>query len=222
MPDTIGVLLETPDRSEQIRDQIAVILRENFDEQVTLAEDDNQDPANYGAYVFTERLNPWEGLNDSDITPIVNITVQDSNFSGAMSSAVNDQKCTTRYHVDCIAFGESRQTAQGHEPGDRLASFEAQRVLRQVRQILMAPQNTYLQLRGIVWKRWGESTQMLQPPAAERPVIHVVAARLVLAVEFTERSPEVLGPPLEIIHATFERGADGKILAAAQYDYSEG
>lgn len=221
MVDTVGVLLDTEDRAEQIRDQIAVILRANFDEQVQLAEDEDKSPEDYDAHVFVERLNPWESVREGDQTPVVNISVQDSQFSGQNSSAVNDQKTTTRYYIDCIAFAESRETEDGHEPGDLLASLEAQRVLRQVRQILMGPQNYVLQLRGTVHKRWSERTQILQPPAGERSVIHVVAARLVLAVDHIERSPSIEGEPLEIVHATFERKSDGEVLLEAQYDYSE-
>jgi len=215
MVDVLQVSLATPDRFEQVRDQIAGILRANFDYQET------QDASN-AVYVFSERVNPWEQLHERDQTPIINVAAQDVQYDGGITGVVNDQKATARYHVDCIAFAESAQTAEGHSPGDEAASVEAQRVARQCRQILMGPQNAYLQLRGVVWKRWIQSQQVLQPPAGERPVVHVVATRLTLQVEFTESAPEQEASLLEVIDAEITRADDGKILVGAQYDYSEG
>lgn len=214
MVDVLQASLDTPDRFEQIRDQIGGILQANFDYQET------QDASN-AVYVYSERVNPWEQLHQNDRTPIVNVTAQDEQFDGAISSAVNHQKATGRYHIDCIAFGESEQTTEGHQPGDEAASLEAQKVSRQCRQILMSPMNAFLQLRGTVWKRWVQSIQVLQPPAGERPVIHVVASRLTMAVEFTEEAPEQDASLLEVVAAEIERREDGKILVQANYDYSE-
>ena len=211
--ETLDAELSTPDIMEQVRDQLAGILRANFDYQETL------DAAN-AVYIFSERSNPWEQLRQDDQTPIVNVTAQDVQYDGAISSVVNDQKATARYNIDCIAFGESAQTAGGHTPGDEKASLEAQRVARQCRQILMGPQNAYLQLRGTVWKRWIESLQVLQPPAGERPVVHVVASRIVMSVEFTETSPVNDPNLLEVIDAEIYRADDGKILVGARYDYT--
>lgn len=216
--DTLGVLMDAPSNAEAVRDRIGTLLQANFEEQVTLANNAGEPPEDFDARVFTERTNPWEQLRRDDLTPIVNVARDNADFNQSASSTVDNQKAEQRYNVDCIAFGQSEQTPEGHDPGDLLASLEVQRVARMVRHIIMAPQNTYLQLRGTVWKRWIESTQMLQPP--DQGTTHVVAARLTLMVHFTESAPQ--GDPnlLETVYAEGIRESDGKIVLAAQYDYA--
>lgn len=215
--DTLGVLMDTPSNAEAVRDRIGTLLQANFEEQVTLATNAGEPPEDFDARVFTERTNPWEQLHRDDLTPIVNVARDSADFNQSASSVVDNQKAEQRFNIDCIAFGQSEQTAEGHEPGDLLASLEVQRVARMARHIIMAPQNTYLQLRGTVWKRWIESIQMLQPPSQGET--HVVAARLTLMVHFTESAPQ--GDPnlLETVYAEGIRESDGKIVLAAQYDY---
>jgi hypothetical protein len=220
MADTIGTLLDSPDRFELVRDQVAALLRANFDEQEALAQAAGADLLEYSAEVFAERANPWASLQRGDLTPIVNITVEGGDYDKARSSTVDSQHMTCRYNVDCIAYARSESTADGHRPGDLEASLRAQRLYRQVRQILISGQNAYLQMRGVVASRWPDSFQMLQPPAGDNRAEHVVAARMVLAVRFNETSPQVAGDPLEAIGIEIERADDGRVLVAQEYDYS--
>ena len=226
LPNALPGLIDGTDTSEDVRDQIAAILAVNASKQSELALAANERPELYSFDVYTERARPWEVfLNEFDpgTLPIVNVSLDNLNYSGGQSDTVHRQTCVGRYNVDCLAAAISENNADGgHIPGDYAAALAAQRCYRQVRSILMAAENTYLQMRGTVGKRWPESMQMLNPPADNGEVVNIVGARLVLRVEFNEFSPQFDGVPLEIIGVTVERSADGKILLQSEYDYTSG
>ena len=214
--DTVGVLLDQPATAEAVRDRVASLLVANFAEQRALATAAGQPPEEFDAYVFTERSSPWELARAGDQTPIVNVSLDNASYQGDRSPGANHQHAEQRINIDCVAFGVNEQTADGHDPGDYLASLEAARVTRQVRSMLMSPGNIVLQLRGTVHKRWIESTQMLQPPA-QGGTFHVVASRLTLVVWFLESAPVPDPTLLEIVYSEFDRATDGKITLAVQY-----
>jgi hypothetical protein len=217
-------LIDKNDGFEVVRNQIAAILVSERDNQKALAleVDPPQEPSDYDFSVYIERSNPWEQFlaDNADLTPIINIWYNNSDFDGMASTTVERQKTVGVFNIDCYGAGVSQGDGAGHIPGDERAALETQRALRLVRNILMASQNTYLQLQGLVWQRWPQAVTMFQPQMDSRPLTHVVAGRLALRVTFNELSPQYIGEPLEYVAIGVKRASDGQIIINSDYDYT--
>lgn len=216
-------LIDKQDGSEIIRDQIAAILALETLNQQALAAAASKDPALWALKVYTERSNPWEAwLNQSaDLTPIVNVWFENAGFDGAASNQVERQKASGTFNIDCYAVGvASPNGTGGHTPGDKAAALNVQRAVRLVRNILMAAENTYLQLRGQVWRRVPQSITIFQPQQDSQAVQEIVGARLALRVDYNELSPQVTGQPLDYLAIDVLRAEDGLIVVEADYDYT--
>ena len=219
----ITELIDKQDTFEIVRDQIAAILAINVANQMVLATAAAEDPALWEMLIFQERSNPWEQyLNDATfVTPIVNVWYDNSNFDPDGSNVVERQKSMSVYNIDCYGRGVSSSVrAAGHVPGDRDAAFTTHRALRLVRNILMAGEYTYLDLRGLVWQRWSQAITVFQPQADGVAVQNIVGARFELMVTFNEFSPQVIGEPLELLSSDVHRTEDGQIVINADYDYT--
>ncbi len=220
----ITTLIDKQDTAEIIRDKIALILATETLSQVALATTAGKsDPDEWKLRVFKERANPWENLptKTGDPSPIVNVWWDTSSFEGDASNISERQKSTTIFNIDCYAYGKSKNiSGGGHSCGDQTAAENVHRATRLVRNILMAAQYTYLDLRGIVWRRWVDSITMLQPQQDNQNVHHVVASRLAFRVEFNEFSPQVEPNELCLLNVEIDRAEDGQILVEADYDYT--
>lgn len=219
----IQTLIDKQDSFEIVRDQIAGILLAEFKNQQNLAQLVGKDPHAYELDVFTERASPWEKFLEpdcDDTTPIVNVWYSSTTFDASASNTIERQKGEGTFNVDVYGYGRSKGTDNGHDSGDELAALEAQRVLRLIRNVLMASINTQLQLRGLVWQRWPQSATIFQPQSDSRPVDHVVGGRLVLSVVFNEFSPQYEGEPLEYVAIQVIRKETGQVFLAADYDYT--
>lgn len=208
----IETLLSTPDGFEVVRDQIATILLVELTHQGTLG----LSPV---PRVFVERSNPWGPLVEvpADNRPIVNVWFDTANFDGRASNITERQKADGVFNIDCYAAARNVATPGGHAPADQAASLAAQKTLRLVRQILMSGFYVYLGLRGTVWRRWPQTINMFQPPIDERVEYHVVAGRLVLAVQFNELSPQYAGEVLETLTVDVHRAETGELYLQTQY-----
>lgn len=221
---TLPTLIDKQDNFEIIRDQIAAILVAEVSNQMTLATAAAKDPLDWKLRIFTERSNPWEQwLNtQTDTSPIVNIWFDTSNFDQSASNTIERQKSETVYNIDCYGYGESADVvAGGHRPGDKEAALEVQRAIRLVRNILMASENTYLQLRPLVWLRWPQSITSFQPQIDGQTIQNVSGARIAFTVGFNEFSPQ--GDEtnlLELVTIDVKRTEDGEIVLEADYDYT--
>lgn len=222
MPAQITQLIDKRDNFEILRDEIAALLAVESAQQQLLASAAARDPADWELSVFVERAHPWAEFIDSPAVspPLVNVSYDNQNFDRGASNAVERQKSTAVYHLDCYGYGiTASDGGAGHVPGDRQAAEEAQRAVRLVRNILMAGVYTYLGLRGTVWRRWVQSITMFNPPIEERTVQQVVAARIALEVDFNEFAPQVAGDELDLVSATVTRSDNGQILINADYQY---
>lgn len=220
---TISTLIDKQDTFEIVRDQIAAILTTEIASQMQLAADAGKNPNDWKLRIFTERSNPWEEfLNEPvDISPLVNVWFDNSGFDPSKSNVVERQASETVYNIDCYGYGRSRDDgATGHIPGDREASFEVQRALRLVRNILMSAEYTYLGLRGTVWHRMPQSITAFQPQLDARQMQQIVGARLAFRVVFNEFSPQVESVDLELLSVDVIRTEDGEIVLEADYDYT--
>lgn len=220
----ITQLIDKQDSFEIIRDKIGLILAQETANQQALATADGQNPKNWKLRVYAERSNPWEMFLNSqaDRSPLVNVWFDSASYDMSAGNAVERQKATMTYNIDVYGFGISADAeGGGHKAGDKAASLEAQRALRLCRNIVMAGENTYLQLRGLVWSRRIQSLTLFQPPI-ERPVHQIIGGRIALQVVANEFSPQVEPVELEAISVDVKRAADGGIIAEAEYDYTEG
>lgn len=215
-------LIDKQDTFEIIRDQIVAILVLETANQQALATLAGKDPDDWKLRIFMERSNPWEQFLNGpvDRSPLINVWYDNSGFDSASSNVIERQKTDGVFNIDCYGYGQSEDDiAGGHKPGDREAALEVQKALRLVRNILMAGENTYLQLRGTVWGRWPQSATVFQPQQGERAAQQIVGARLTLRVTFNEFSPQVVAETLELLSVDVIRAEDGEIVVEADYNY---
>lgn len=220
-------LIDKQDNFEIVRDQIAGILELNTVEQMSLATAALKDPALWDLSVFVERTNPYEQYRGqagtpapTNTAPIVSVWYEAGTFEEASSNVGKQQTHLASINIDIYGYGIPKDDGAGGQiPGDLLASQNAQRAVRLVRNILMAEQNTYLQLRGLVWQRWPESITAFQPEFDGQPAAVVLGYRFPLRCKFSENSPEIATPDnLEIIDIDIMRQSDGLLVAEARYD----
>lgn len=220
---TLDALIDKQDTFEIVRDQIASILVTEIENQMTLATAGGKDPNLWKIRVFTERSNAVEEwLNEPiDTSPICNIWYNDSSFAESMGNISSRQKSDTTYNLDIFGYGTSSASVTGHNAGDKEAALEVQRAIRLIRNILMAGENTFLQLpRGTVWLRWISNINAFQPEFNGQAMQRIQGARIAFRVGFNELSPQTAGEALEIIRATVKRQETGEVYFIAQYDYS--
>lgn len=219
----IEELIDKQDNFEVVRDKIAAILVAETKSQQALAVQATKDPALWKLRVFTERTNPWEQfLNNPPVkSPIVNVWYDNSSFVEGSSNVSERQKAEAIFNIDCYGYAvSSNNDAGGHNPGDKGAALEVQRAVRLVRNILMAAEYAYLDLRGLVWQRWPQAINVFQPQQNDNAIQDVVAARIALRVGFNEFSPQVAPETLELLSVDVRRTEDGEIVLEADYDYT--
>jgi hypothetical protein len=223
MAAQIAELIDKVDNVELIRDELAAILLVESENQQALAQTANKDPALWKLRIFTERATPWEefieapdGSLGCDTSPLVNVSIDRSEYDKSAGNIIERQRSDTTYHIDCYGYGVSRDTLSGHIPGDESAAREAQRAVRLVRNILMSAHYVDLGHRGLVWDRWPLQAQAFDPADA-RTVQRVSAVRFDLQVRFNEFSPQDQGQPLELISTQVIRSETGQLLLRADY-----
>ena len=126
------------------------------------------------------------------------------------------------FNVDVYGWGVTQDDGAGGQlPGDREAAFTAQRGYRLCRNILMAAENIYLQMQGLVWTRWVQSINEFQQQLGENAAHDVIGMRLGFEVQFNEFAPQVeAAGDLEFVSIDIFRNSDGLLVAEADYDLS--
>lgn len=156
-----------------------------------------------------------------DVSPLVNVWFDNETFEQSSSNISERQQAQGTFNLDIYGYGRSADNpAGGHFPGDQEAAAAAHRAARLVRNILMASENTYLQLRGLVWQRWPQSITSFQPEQDGQAVQHIWAMRFALSVRYNEFAPQFEGEPLEFVSIEVESADDGELLLGADYDYT--
>lgn len=219
MIKALDQLIDKRDNFEIVRDTIAAILKLNFKKQEELAATAGKNVDEWRARVFSERANPFEEFQNADKqeSPIINVWFDSATDDDHASDTVERQKMTAIYNIDCYAVGISQETWTGHIPGDYISAIEIHRVIRLVRNILMASENTYLQQRGMVWRRKITSINVFQPGAEDVSIQNIIGARIAFRVEFNEFSPQYIGEKLKEISIQVKRDVSGEILLALEY-----
>lgn len=225
MVATLAALIDKRDNFELVRDQVAVLLAENTAAQKKLAATvTGKDSALWDLRVFTEQSAPWEVyLNEPPpvpAPPLLSVWYESGSFDRSKSDVVKRQAHQGIFNIDVYGYAVStvdRNDATKHRPADQEAALTAQRGLRLSRNILMAAQNVYLQLRGTVAGRWPQSIQSFQPELAEDAALRVWGMRLSLAVDFNEFSPQEEGATLDEVSVDIHRLSDGLIVAEVDF-----
>lgn len=218
----ITTLIDKEDSVEIVRNQIAAILVAERDNQKTLATAAGKDPALWDFNVYIERADPWSIYQNSEteVTPIVNVWIDNETFEGGASNIAERQTANGRFNIDIYARGLAKDDGNGgHTPGDLDAALNMHRTIRLVRNILMAATYSYLDLRGLVGKRWPESISTFQPQQDNQQAQAVVAARMPMSVRYNEFSPQVEGDTLEQIAASITLDPSGEVIQAT-FDYT--
>lgn len=223
---TIATLIDKVDNVELVRDKLAEILVLEVASQKALAlaaSPTPKDPRLWDLRVFVDRSNPWADYIDAetgdvlDAIPVVNISLDSETFDARRGDTVERQTAAATFNVDVYGYGVSEETDDGHTAGDARAKAEALRAMRLVRNILMSAEYTYLGLRGIVARRWPSTITLFDIEVDSRTVAHVCAARLELAVDLLEFSPQVQGEALELISINVARRDTNEIYLRADY-----
>jgi hypothetical protein len=220
-------LIDKSDNFELVRDEIAAILTLESENQQTLAAAASEEARLWKLRVFAERSTPWSEWESSpeqaDQSPIVNVWFDNATIQLGASDIVERQRHEGIFNIDCYGYGVSEETEgeyEGelwHTPGDERAAREVQRAARLVRNILHAAAYTYLNMRGVVARRYVQSINAFQPAIGDKPVQRIQAVRLALHVEFNEFSPQITGQPLELISLLVKRKETGQLYFAAEY-----
>jgi hypothetical protein len=211
-------LIDKQDTFEIVRDEIAAILYIEKENQKELASTAGKDPALWDFDVYLEASNPWEIIEDPingeiiSETPLINIFYDQTTFDDSSSNFIEQQSADAIYSIDCLAaknhLYDKTNTIQR---GDKLSSLDCQRVVRLVRNIIMAAEYSYLQHQGLISLRSFQSIGMFQPNINDHPAQNVIGCRMNLAVNFLEFSPQTEPVTIELISFRCERDSDGKI-----------
>jgi hypothetical protein len=221
----ITELIDKQDNFEIIRNEIAAILAVEVANQKVLAAAAAKNPALWDFDVYVERSSPWEIIEDSEgniigDAPLVNVFFDTASVNSAGSNNIEQQLMDGTFTIDCVAAKTHiKATGSALQHADELAAREAQRILRLVRNILMAGTYTYLGMRGVVTSREIQNIAMFQPQINDRPAEHVMVARLQIKVCFYEFSPQAVPEKIEYLSAQCTNKG-GKVLFAGTFNYT--
>lgn len=199
-------------------DAVATILAAEEENQRVLALGLGQDSEALRVRIYTGRVAPvsdWIDVNsDTDVSSIVNVRLERVEYVGG--NVVEQQRCQVRIAVECFAVGCASQLPEGIWHAEEISLERIQLVTGFVRGVLMAAENAYLGLRGVVTKRWIESEAYL-PIDLEHDtrVQHVRACKLSLVVDTYEASPQTTGVPMASVRVRMLKASDGQVLASS-------
>lgn len=217
-------LIEDPDTGEVVRDQIAAILVTEIAKQKALAVLAAKDPRLWDFQVFVERTNAFGKFEAAqgdrkDVIPIVSVKRRRETTDPSKSDVVKTQHVIGVFEIDCYGYATSKDDGAGHDPADRRANFETQRVVKLVKKILMSDGQTYLGLRKIVGYRMWRDVDFFDPEDLEQVTVQKVSAsRINLEVHYQDISPQAKGVDLEVLFAEVKHTTTGEVLLQVEYD----
>lgn len=228
MAANISVLIDKQDNNEIIRDQLGAILAIEIANQRALAVlDGKTDPDEWFFDVTIESVKPLEVLSDADGVEsgeikkgLVNVFFESDNFDNPGSNVIQTQNVKGTFIFDCYAHKNGTIDNNNDDEiianGDELASREADRIARFVRNIIMSAAYTYLKLgsdtgANIVQKRYIIRREKFAPEQQNPALENVVGCRLTLRVDYVEFSPQNVLETLETLITECTRDSDGKI-----------
>lgn len=219
-------LIDKKDNFEIVRDELAAILALETANQQALATAVGKDPDLWKFRVFAERSGVWESLQSQidgiPVFPVVNIWFSSLDFATDQAGYTLTQVADPgSYNIDIFASALTEKlSGPGQKPGDLQAALDCQRIVRLVRNILFSvPADTtkpgdnypYLNLPGVVMERKIQSIQYFIPDYKEQGV-HIQAARIPLAVKFSEFALEGPDNPFELVQLQTVFNETGEVL----------
>lgn len=220
----IDTLINKQDGFEQVRDRIALILRDESVNQQALAAAAGENPDLWKLRIGLERANPWNEFKDGDKTPIVNVWFDTDSAPRSRGNVIDEQAYTGTFNVDCYGCGQARDDgATGQIPGDEDSAKEAHRAARLCRNILMAAIYTQLDFPkgSLVESRWVTNRTSFPRELSYQAAQPVIAVRLAVEVVFRETAPQYTPETLEYVNVkVLERDLDGFLLNEVDFDYT--
>jgi len=215
----ITSLIDKQDTFEIIRDKIAAIIFTESAQQVALATTAGKPrPADWAVRVYTERSFPWDDYAGNEL--LANVWFSSAVPDPRASGTVQEQTMIGTFNIDVIGFANSRANGAGHISGDEAAARVAARGVKLVRNMIMAGQYTYLDLRPIVGQRMPQQIEAFQPQFNTNAFEQAVGFRLALEVRYSEFSPQFEPDILDELSVTLQRAEDGHIYAVLEYDFT--
>jgi hypothetical protein len=222
MAAIITTLIDKEDTNEIVRNKIATILAVEIANQKALAVTAGKpNPDDWFFNVFIERARPWEVLTDNDGSeigemPLVNVMFDSDSFDNRGSANLNQQRSKGVFLIDCYAH----KTATSANAGDELTSKESDRIARLVRNILMFAGYTYLELRGVVERRYVNKRDKLQPDIRQEGFENIVVTRISFEVDYVESTTEATPEVLENVFGECTLSDTGQVLFEVDFDYT--
>jgi len=225
MNSQLTTLFKTQDNAEKIRDQIAAILKLEFENQKALANNDPhiENKNDFDISVYLENTRPWELTGNSagkSPFPLVNVClneITEEHNSGGTSGLI---KYKGSYCIDCYACGNFIENENEDDVtlDDSLSTFRAWQTARITRNILMSGFYTYLGMQSIVRRRRISKITTIIPNGLSEAALAVTACRIFFEVDFQEDSLQAKGVDFEEI-SFIATSADGEVnLAFAKAD----
>jgi len=214
MAAEITTLIDKQDNNEIIRDQLGAILAIEIANQRALA-------VTAGSTKPLEVLSDPDGEESGEVkNGLVNVFFESDDFANPGSNVIQEQKVKGSFVFDCYAHKNTTVDQNDDDSiirnGDELASREADRIARFVRNIIMSGQYTYLKLgrenANIVQKRYIQRREKFAPEQQNPALNNVVGCRLSLTVDYVEFSPQNVLDTLDTLITQCTRSSDGKIL----------
>jgi hypothetical protein len=224
MAAKITTLIDKQDTNEIVRDKIAVILATEIANQKSLAlQAGKTDPNDFYFDTYIERSRPWQILSDECGAEsgemkhgLVNVVFDSDSFDNMGSANIKFQRAKGVFFIDCYAhINKSNNLA-----GDEATSKESDRIARFVRNILMFGDYMYLDLRGVVTRRYIQKREKLQPDIRQEASENVIVTRVILGVDYEEYTEQAIPEDLENVFGECELSDTGQVLFDVDYDYT--
>jgi hypothetical protein len=201
-----------------VSEAVATILANEEANQRALAEAAGLDPEPLRVRVYIGRSAPitdWiDVTSDTDVSPIINVRLDRTEYPGG--NVIEQQRNQVRIPVECFAVGVASQSPDGFVHAETLSLERLYSVVSFARKVLMAAENTYLGMRGVVSKRWIESESYLPVDFDQDPrTQHVRACKLSLVADSYELSPQTTGVPMASVRVRLLKASDGQVLASS-------
>ena len=191
MKALINELITEPDRIEKISAQIAGILAIELDNQWRMAKESGELHADdYNVHVYIENDEPF-AVQESNPFPAVCVSFRDYAYDSG--DAIENSIHRATFWIDCYASGNF----DGEGFAGRVAKLKSMKLARFVRNILEAGMYRYLGLRKIVIAKKIQSQQSGELNIDSESAIKVAIQRIVLEVEYWEKSPQAKGVDFE-------------------------
>ncbi len=231
MAAKITTLIDKQDTYEIIRDQVGKILKLEIENQKVLATAAEKNPDLWDMNIYIERERPYFAKTDGNGEEsgalkkgIVNLFFDNDSLKNSGSDSFSTFLAKGKIMIDCYGMKSSVKEDDELKHGDELSAYEAERVCKLVRNILMSGQYNLLGFdgvkangRSVVQKSYIASRQKYTPEPKNSAYQALTGMRLILEVEYFEYSPQVILENMESL-ITECYNSEGEIL----FTYQEG